>query len=67
MYPAVVRPMVPPFRVEYYCPRQGHFWQSGNAPPQNDYVSACAWANLLKPPQGSARVLDAAGEVVFYI
>ena len=52
------------FWVEYYCPRQGPFWQRGKNPlPQLE--QAIQFAMFLKPPAGSARVLDPTGNVVW--
>lgn len=61
---------MPPYRVEYYCPRQSPYWQG----PRNqaaiyDLSQAIGIANMLKPnsPQGHARVVDVAGNVVYQI
>ena len=58
---------MPPFVVQYYCPRQGPFWQGGR--PVATLRQAVALAQVLKPasPLGHARVVDARGVVVFQV
>lgn len=59
---------MPPYQVEYYCPRQGEFWQRPNGYPAiNSFLAACNWAEVLKPPNGWARVVDGFGNVVYQI
>jgi len=60
---------VPPFRVEYYCPRQSLSWQSGLNRMFANFQVACGWAQSLKPNSltGHARVIDARGLVVYFI
>ena len=53
------------YRVQYLCPRQGPYWQRGKAPPIMTLQDAINWAEILKPPLGSARVLDPLGRVVY--
>ena len=53
------------WRVEYFCPRQGMFWHGKGARPAQQ--SAIMLANILKPPNGSARVIDPWGNVVYQI
>jgi len=59
---------VPPFRVQYFCPRQSRFWQGGGFAFWN-YVDACMEAQILLPnsPDGHARVLDARNVVIYEI
>ena len=73
---------MPPFTVEYFCPRQGLQWQR----PQTtrlltDLTVAAHWADVLKPNggvwintqqgrtflAGQARVLDARGMEVYRV
>lgn len=56
---------MPPFTVQYYCPRQGNFWQGNRV--VIDFNSACGWAAVMKPARGNARVVDATGQVVYQI
>lgn len=58
------QPPAPPFHVEYYCPRQSPNWQRAKT-PTNDYQTAVGWCYVVKPPQGSARVVDWYGRQVF--
>jgi hypothetical protein len=60
---------VPPFRVEYFCPRQSPFWQGGNGRLFYNLPQARAVALMLKPnsPLGRARVVDALGTVLFLV
>jgi hypothetical protein len=60
---------MPPYRVEYYCPRQSPNWQAGNARPLYNLAQAQALCFVLKPnsPLGHARVLDYYGKVVFLL
>jgi hypothetical protein len=52
--------------VEYYCPRQSPFWQRAiQAYP--DFNFACMQAQIMKPPRGSARVVDSFGRVLYSI
>ncbi len=60
----------PPYRVEYFCPRQAPYWQRPqNAQAIPTFNAAAQWADILKPngPRAAARVVDAAGTVVYYI
>jgi hypothetical protein len=54
------------YRVEYYCPRQSPYWQVGNR-PVSTFDAAVMLAQIVKPPNGSARVLDMYGNVVYEI
>lgn len=56
---------MPPFTVQYFCPRQSPFWQGKGS--FGNLFGAIAWAEIVKPPTGHARVLDAYGNVVFSI
>ena len=58
---------MPPFVVQYLCPRQGPFWQGGRV-FQNFWV-AVQEAKAMKPygPLGKARVVDARGVVVYQV
>jgi len=64
----VFLPPVPPFRVDYFCPRQSPNWQVGKS-GLGDFVRACQWATVLKPGAalGRARVVDARGVVVYSV
>ena len=53
------------WRVEYDCPRDSRTGQGKGARP--DERSAIMLANILKPPNGSARVIDPWGNVVYQI
>jgi len=52
--------------VEYYCPRQGPFWQRAIQPYDNFQI-ACLQAQIVKAPAGHARVLDSFGQVLYSI
>jgi len=52
--------------VEYFCPRQGPFWQRAIQPYQ-DFHIACLQAQVVKPPRGNARVIDSSGQVLYSI
>ena len=54
------------YRVEYYCPRQSPYWQRQNG-SSADLERAIAWAQFVKPPNGSARVIDSWGNVVYQV
>ena len=57
---------MPPFVVQYPCPRQSLNWQQGAKQFQNFYL-ACLEAQMVKP-QGAlaqARVVDVRGVVVY--
>jgi hypothetical protein len=54
------------FWVEYFCPRQGRFWQR-RAKPFLVLNQAIAEARIVKPPLGSAQVIDANGKVWFSV
>jgi hypothetical protein len=58
---------MPPFLVQYFCPRQSRFWQ-GRKTVMNFQI-ACNLADVLKPnsPLGRARVVDAHGHVVYTV
>ena len=49
--------------VEYLCPRQGPYWQAAGGP--FPYQIAVHRAQIVKPPLGSARVIDQAGRIVY--
>lgn len=54
----------PMYRVQYFCPRQSPYWQeSQNA--YSDFETAAWWCELVKPPQGMARVIDPYGQEVY--
>jgi hypothetical protein len=53
------------YRVEYFCPRQAPYWQGKGQMPT--LQGAIALAQVVKPPQGSARVIDPYGRVVYQI
>jgi hypothetical protein len=53
------------YQVQYYCPRQGNFWQGQGVFPS--FEVAMGMAQVLKPPQGWARVLNPNGQVVYQI
>jgi hypothetical protein len=53
------------YRVQYFCPRQAPYWQGNGQVPT--FESAVALAQILKPPMGSARVIDPQGQVVYQI
>lgn len=57
------------FWVEYFCPCPGQAlkgWQRGRV-PYPLLQSAVAMARILKPPTGTARVIDGFGRVVYSI
>lgn len=56
-----------PFRVQYYCPRQGQYWQDKKGAPLPTLRAAVTLALVIKPPRGAARVLDATGAAVFEV
>jgi hypothetical protein len=58
---------MPPFVVQYLCPRQSPYWQGGKMVP--NFWAAVEWAKALRPngPLGRARVVDARGVVVFQV
>lgn len=52
--------------VEYYCPKQGPYWQRRNTPIES-YQIACYEAQIVKPNgMGQARVIDMATNQVVY-
>jgi len=54
------------YRVQFFCPRQSPYWQtSTNA--YNDWNAAVTWCQMVKPPRGSARVIDAMGRVLYQV
>lgn len=53
------------YRVEYYCPRQSPYWQGNGEAPNLEL--AIIMAQVVKPPAGSARVIDPLGNLVYYI
>jgi hypothetical protein len=53
---------MPPFRVEYYCPRQGPIWQGQGY--RSNIQSAAMLAQMIKPPNGWSRIVDAQGFIV---
>jgi hypothetical protein len=55
------------FSVEYYCPFQGPEWHGSSGPPHATLGAAIATANMLKTPNGNARVLDSTGRVVYFV
>lgn len=58
--------MMPPYTVQYLCPRQGMFWQGPqNGRPFVDFYAACRFAEVIKPGNGWARVLDRQGRRVY--
>ncbi len=57
------------FWVEYYCPCPAEAWkgwQRGRT-PYPLLGQAQAWAAILKPPGGNARVIDGWGRVVYSV
>jgi hypothetical protein len=58
---------MPPFVVQYLCPRQSPYWQ-GNKRVAT-FQQAVGWAQAMRPngPLGKARVVDARGVVVFQV
>jgi hypothetical protein len=56
---------MPPYTVQYLCPRQSPLWQGGQS--TYNFAAAKALCFVLKPPKGRARVLDGYGRVVFSI
>ena len=48
--------------VQYFCPRQGPVWHTSQQ-PYNTLQSAIVTAQMVKPPAGAARVIDAHGQV----
>jgi len=65
---------MPPFRVEYYCPRQAPYWQrfgTGLFSPQGkafpSFDLAAAQANALIWQYHSARVIDVYGNVQYQV
>jgi hypothetical protein len=58
----------PPFRVEYFCPRQAPYWQGAkNGAGFRVLAAAVGFALALRPPAGNARVLDARGVQVYFV
>jgi hypothetical protein len=57
---------MPPYTVQYLCPRQSPNWQSGNRSLYS-LAQARALCMVVKPPRGWARVLDGYGNVVFQV
>lgn len=59
---------MPPFFVQYLCPKQSPNWQQGKRWFQNFYL-ACLEAQMVKPrgPLAQARVLDSRGVVVYQV
>lgn len=53
------------YRVQYFCARQAPYWQGNGQVPT--FQAAISLAQILKPPQGYARVLDPFGVVVYQI
>ena len=53
------------YRVQYYCPRQSPYWQGNGVAPT--LQQAITLAQIVKPPLGSARVIDPYGRVVYQI
>jgi hypothetical protein len=58
---------MPPFVVQYLCPRQSPYWQGNKAVP--NFYAAMRWAVAMRPngPLGKARVVDARGVVVYQV
>jgi hypothetical protein len=57
---------MPPFTVQYLCPRQGMFWQSpSRGTAFADFYAACRFADAMKPGAGLSRVLDRGGRRVY--
>jgi hypothetical protein len=55
------------FFVQYWCscpPRPG--WKQG-AQPYASFQAAVSWAQVMKLPDGPARVVDSFGRVVYSI
>jgi hypothetical protein len=57
---------MPPFFVQYLCPKQSPMWQQGAKQFQNFYL-ACLEAQMVKPrgALAQASVVDQRGIVVF--
>lgn len=53
------------YTVQYFCPRQSPYWQGNGQAPS--FPAAVNLALMLKPPHGSARVIDPWGRVVYEI
>jgi hypothetical protein len=53
------------FRVQYFCPRQAPYWQAAGS--FMNLNQAVMRAQVVKPPRGSARVLDPWGRQVYVI
>lgn len=63
---------MPPFHVEYYCPREANIWQIergflGSVKTFGDQVTAQFRADSLIWKYHSARVVDAYGNVVYQV
>ena len=59
---------IPPFEVQYFCPRQGNFWQRPRGNSRiGSFEGACSLAALLKPAMGHSRVIDGAGVQVYFL
>ena len=65
---------MPPYRIDYYCPREAQFWQRfgrGFFSPSGSAFSflntAVDTANTLLWRYHSARVVDSLGNVVYQI
>lgn len=54
------------FRVEYYCPSQGNFWQPAKG-LYRTFIEAMRWAQVVKPGRGHARVIGPAGDVLYQV
>jgi hypothetical protein len=53
------------YRVQYFCPRQGPYWQGKGQ--FATFELAIGMAQIVKPPQGWARVIGPSGQVVYQI
>ena len=54
------------YRVQYFCPRQSPYWQTSQG-VYGSFQTAATWCQMVKPPQGQARVIDQYGQVVYAI
>lgn len=51
--------------VEFYCPmRPAEGWKRSEK-PYDDLDEAIGWAQVLKPPQGSCRVMSKYGNLMY--
>lgn len=50
------------YRVQYFCPRQSPYWQEAGY--STSYEAAFTRAQVVKPPNGMARIFNPWGIVI---